>query len=49
MSRHDRNARAGQGRVSLYSEITDKIIAELEAGPVPWVPPSSFPVESNGR
>jgi antirestriction protein ArdC len=26
-------------RVNLYSEITDKIIAELEAGRVPWVQP----------
>lgn len=26
-------------RVSLYQEITDKIIAELEAGRVPWVQP----------
>ena len=32
-------ARAGQDRTSLYSEITDKIIAELEAGRVPWVQP----------
>ena len=26
-------------RASLYDEITDKIIAELEAGRVPWVQP----------
>jgi antirestriction protein ArdC len=26
-------------RTSLYQEITDKIIAELEAGSVPWVQP----------
>ena len=32
-------ARAGHDRTSLYSEITDKIIAELEAGRVPWVQP----------
>jgi antirestriction protein ArdC len=32
-------ARAGQDRPSLYQEITDKIIAELEAGRVPWVQP----------
>jgi antirestriction protein ArdC len=32
-------ARAGQDRTSLYQEITDKIIAELEAGRVPWVQP----------
>ena len=39
MSRQISNARAGQNRASLYSEITDKIIAELEAGRVPWVQP----------
>jgi antirestriction protein ArdC len=39
MSRHDRTARAGHDRASLYTEITDKIIAELEAGRVPWVQP----------
>ncbi|QQN65312.1 DUF1738 domain-containing protein [Bradyrhizobium diazoefficiens] len=38
MSRHSR-ARTGQDRASLYDEITDKIIAELEAGRVPWVQP----------
>jgi antirestriction protein ArdC len=31
--------RAGESRASLYDEITDKIIAELEAGRVPWVQP----------
>lgn len=31
--------RAGEGRTNLYQEITDKIIAELEAGCVPWVQP----------
>ena len=39
MSRHTARARAGQDRASLYDEITDKIIAELEAGRVPWVQP----------
>jgi hypothetical protein len=39
MSKHVVRARAGQGRASLYDEITDKIIAELEAGRVPWVQP----------
>jgi antirestriction protein ArdC len=39
MSRQDRSTRAGQDRASLYTEITDKIIAELEAGRVPWVQP----------
>ena len=39
MSRSATRARAGHDRTSLYSEITDKIIAELEAGRVPWVQP----------
>ena len=39
MSRSAARARTGQDRTSLYSEITDKIIAELEAGRVPWVQP----------
>jgi antirestriction protein ArdC len=39
MSRFSAQARAGQDRSSLYEEITDKIIAELEAGRVPWVQP----------
>ena len=39
MSRHDRTVRAGSNRASLYQEITDKIITELEAGRVPWVQP----------
>jgi antirestriction protein ArdC len=39
MSKHLPRARAGQGRASLYDEITDKIIAELETGRVPWVHP----------
>lgn len=38
MSRHPRT-RTGQDRANLYDEITDKIIAELEAGHVPWVQP----------
>ena len=32
-------ARTGEDRASLYDEITNKIIAELEAGRVPWVQP----------
>jgi antirestriction protein ArdC len=32
-------ARTGQDRSSLYSEITDTIIEQLEAGRVPWVQP----------
>ena len=39
MSNHAYRARAGQDRASLYDEITDRIIAELEAGRVPWVQP----------
>ena len=39
MSRSIARARAGRDRRSLYQEITDKIIAELEAGRVPWVQP----------
>src|SRR5580693_6712146 len=39
MSRHDRNARSGFDRTSLYDEITTKIIDELEAGRVPRVQP----------
>src|SRR5438552_8352526 len=39
MSRSAVRARPGQDRTSLYQEITDKIIAELEAGRVPWVQP----------
>jgi antirestriction protein ArdC len=37
MSRSAARARAGRDRTSLYQEITDKIIAELQAGRVqPW-------------
>lgn len=39
MPRSTDRARTGQNRASLYQEITDKIIAELEAGRVPWVQP----------
>lgn len=39
MSRHAVCARAGESRANLYDEITGKIIAELEAGRVPWVQP----------
>jgi antirestriction protein ArdC len=39
MSRHYLRACTGEDRTSLYDEITDKIIAELEAGRVPWVQP----------
>ena len=39
MSRHERTPRTGGDRANLYDEITGKIIAELEAGRVPWVQP----------
>lgn len=39
MSRKTAHDRAGSNRASLYDEITDKIISELEAGRVPWVQP----------
>jgi antirestriction protein ArdC len=39
MSKHTARVRAGNDRASLYTEITDKIIAELEAGRIPWVQP----------
>ncbi len=37
MSKHTTRACSGFDRTSLYDEITTKIIAELEAGRVPWV------------
>jgi antirestriction protein ArdC len=39
MSRQNRTSRTGGARTNLYDEITSKIIAELEAGRVPWVQP----------
>ncbi len=39
MSHATTRTRSGQNRTSLYQEITAKIIAELEAGCVPWVQP----------
>ena len=39
MSLSAARASTGRDRTSLYQEITDKIIAELEAGRVPWVQP----------
>ena len=41
MSQTASRVRAGEGRANLYTEITDKISAELEAGRVPWVQPWS--------
>ncbi|MCK1504528.1 ArdC-like ssDNA-binding domain-containing protein, partial [Bradyrhizobium sp. 18] len=39
MSRTTARVCAGNDRASLYTEITGKIIAELEAGRIPWVQP----------
>ena len=39
MSKSAANTRFGKDRTDLYSEITDKIIAELAAGRAPWVQP----------
>lgn len=39
MSRHTASVRSCQARASIYQEITDKIITELEAGRIPWVQP----------
>jgi antirestriction protein ArdC len=39
MSYSAANARAGQDRGSLYDEITNRIIGELETGRLPWVQP----------
>jgi antirestriction protein ArdC len=39
MSHSAVRARPGHDRTSLYEEITNKIIAELEAGRLPWVQP----------
>jgi antirestriction protein ArdC len=39
MSRQFARAGFGKERTSLYQEITDKIVAELEAGRAPWVQP----------
>ncbi|TCU18186.1 uncharacterized protein DUF1738 [Rhizobium sullae] len=43
MSRKDHPRAGGSDRKNLYDEITDKIIAELEAGRVPWVQPWGSP------
>lgn len=39
MPRHAEMGAAGKDRGSLYAEITDKIVADLEAGRFPWVQP----------
>jgi len=43
MPRSATRVRPGRDRASLYSEITGKIITELEAGRVPWVQPWGGP------
>jgi antirestriction protein ArdC len=39
MSDQSRQRSGGEGKPSLYQEVTDKIIADLEQGRVPWVQP----------
>lgn len=39
MARYDRSSRTGADRTNLYDDITNKIIAELEHGRLPWVQP----------
>ncbi len=39
MPRQSTHPRSGSDRTDLYDDITGKIIAELEAGRVPWVQP----------
>ncbi|WP_112875111.1 ArdC family protein [Paracoccus endophyticus] len=39
MARQDRAAHDGGSRTSIYDDITNKIIAELEEGRLPWVQP----------
>jgi antirestriction protein ArdC len=39
MSRHNLAGRTGEDRTSLYDDVTNKIIGELEGGRVPWVQP----------
>ncbi|MGE0765557.1 MAG: ArdC family protein [Hyphomicrobiaceae bacterium] len=43
MSRSTTRAASGTDRTSFYDDITNKIIAELEAGRFPWVQPWSTP------
>lgn len=39
MALHENHRRPGGARPSLYGDITDRIIAELEAGRLPWIQP----------
>jgi antirestriction protein ArdC len=43
MPRYNRNAQTGAARTDFYDDITNKIIAELEAGCLPWVQPWGTP------
>ena len=43
MSKHTARAQTAKERTGLYEEITDKIIAELEVGRIPWVQPWGTP------
>jgi antirestriction protein ArdC len=43
MSKHTSRFRTGNDRASLYTEITNKVIAELEADRIPWVQPWGTP------
>lgn len=45
MSRQTASAHPGADRASLCDDITNKIIAELEAGRVPWVQPWGAVIE----
>ena len=39
MARKFKSRQSGPDRPTLYQDISDQIIAELEAGRVPWVQP----------
>ena len=39
MSQTNQQPASGTSRVSLYDEVTDRIVRELEQGCVPWVRP----------
>ncbi|MCC6914918.1 MAG: DUF1738 domain-containing protein, partial [Rhodospirillaceae bacterium] len=39
MKPNTRNRNTGPERASLYQDVTDRIISELEKGRVPWVQP----------
>lgn len=54
MARTNTTSRTGSDRTDLYQSITDKIIAELESGRVPWVQPwgtskASLDMPRNGK